>query len=101
MTKEGFVRPHLLLLLICLLTLGSLAPAQTETATLSGTIMDHTGAVVADAQILVTNSDTNTSIATTTNKSGVYVVSSLKPGRYRLTVTKQGFKQVNVTDLTL
>jgi len=81
--------------------IGVLSFAQMETATVSGTVMDHSGAVVADAQVQVTNSDTNVVTATTTNKSGVYVVPSLKPGRYRIAVTKVGFKQVVVTDMTL
>src|SRR6266853_810599 len=44
---------------------------------MSGTVMDHTGAVVADAKVEVTNFDTNVSTATTSNKSGTYVVSGL------------------------
>jgi hypothetical protein len=79
----------------------SLTIAQTETATLSGTVMDKSGAVIPTVQVQVTNSDTNISVTTTTNNSGVYVVPSLKPGRYRLAVTKQGFKQVVLTDVVL
>ncbi len=89
------------LLLICLLTMVPLAKAQTESATLSGTVMDRSGAVVPAVEVHVTNSDTNVSVSTMTNNSGVYVVPSLKPGRYRLAVTKQGFKQVVVTDVVL
>lgn len=88
-------------LVLCWMLIGVLTFAQMETATVSGTVMDHSGAVVADAQVQVTNSDTNVVTATTTNKSGVYVVPSLKPGRYRIAVTKVGFKQVVVTDVTL
>ncbi len=57
-----------------------LSCAQTESATMSGTVMDRSGAVVADAKIEVTNSDTNVKTATTTNKSGIYVVTGLRPG---------------------
>jgi hypothetical protein len=88
-------------LVLCWMFIGVLSFAQMETATVSGTVMDHSGAVVPDAQVQVTNSDTNVVTATTTNKSGVYVVPSLKPGRYRIAVIKVGFKQVVVTDVTL
>ncbi len=88
-------------LVLCWLLIGVFSYAQMETATLSGTVMDRTGAVLPDVQVQVTNSDTNVVTATTTNKSGVYVVPSLKPGRYRIAVTKVGFKQVVVTDVTL
>ena len=87
--------------LLCWIAISALCFAQMETATLSGTVMDLSGAVVADAQVQVTNSDTNVIASTSTNKSGIYVIPSLKPGRYRITVTKAGFKQVVVTDVIL
>jgi hypothetical protein len=68
---------------------------------MSGTVMDRSGAVVADAKIEVTNSDTNIRTATTTNKSGIYVVNGLRPGRYRMAVGKEGFRSIVVTDITL
>jgi hypothetical protein len=88
-------------LLLCLLSVTTLSFSQMETATLSGTVMDQSGAVVADAEVQVTNSDTNIATATATNRAGVYVVSALKPGRYRVLVSKQGFKQISVTDVIL
>lgn len=75
--------------------------AQTESATLSGTVLDRTGAVIPGAQVQATNSDTNVTAATVTNHDGIYVIPALKPGRYRVSVTKQGFKQVFVTDVIL
>ncbi len=88
-------------MVFCWAALGSMCFAQLETATLSGTVMDRSGAVVSDAQVQVANSDTNLTLSTTTNRSGIYVVLSLKPGRYRIVVTKVGFKQVVVTDVIL
>src|SRR5712692_11533622 len=64
------------------------ASAQTELASLSGTIVDRSGAVVPDAQVRVTNEDTNVTVETKTNGAGVYNLPSLKPGRYRILVTK-------------
>lgn len=78
-----------------------LAIAQTESATMSGTVMDRSGAVVVDAKIEVTNSDTNVKSASITSKSGIYVVTGLRPGRYRMSVSKDGFKSVVITDITL
>jgi len=89
------------LLVVCWLHIGIFSFAQMETATLSGTVMDRTGAALSDVQVQVTNSDTNVAATTSTNRSGVYVLPSLKPGRYRIAVTKVGFKQVVVTDVIL
>jgi hypothetical protein len=88
-------------LVLCWLAIGVFSCAQMETATLSGTVMDRTGAVLPDVHVQVTNSDTNVTVTTSTNKSGIYVIPSLKPGRYRIAVTEVGFKQVVVTDVIL
>jgi hypothetical protein len=81
--------------------IGESSLAQMETATLSGTVMDQSGAAVPDTQVQATNSDTNITVTTATNKAGIYVLPALKPGRYRVVVTKQGFKQVLLTDVIL
>lgn len=86
---------------LCVLAIATLGVAQTDTATLSGNIMDRTGAAIPGVQVEVTNSDTNATITTDSNKVGLYMVPSLKPGRYRVVVTKEGFKQVTVTDVVL
>jgi outer membrane receptor protein involved in Fe transport len=91
----------LLFISFSLLILNPFAFAQTSSATLSGTVLDPSGAVVPDAQVLVTNADTNVSVATKTNGSGVYVVEGLIPGRYRMVITKMGFKQITIMDVTL
>src|SRR5437660_614011 len=74
---------------------------QTESATLSGTITDSSGATVAGASVQITNVETGTSIKTASNGSGLYVVPNLRPGHYRVIVEKAGFKQMALTDLTL
>ncbi|MBZ5627613.1 MAG: TonB-dependent receptor [Acidobacteriia bacterium] len=86
---------------LCVLAIATVGLAQTESATLSGNIMDRTGAAVPSVQVKVTNSDTNATVTTNSNNAGLYMVSSLKPGRYRMVVTKEGFKQVTLTDIIL
>src|SRR5260370_5424273 len=94
-----FINQPVCLALVLLTSIVSFA--QTESATMSGTVMDRSGAVVADAKVEVTNSDTNVRTATTSNKSGTYVVTGLRPGRYRMAVSKEGFRSIVVTDITL
>src|SRR5467141_145145 len=74
---------------------------QVETATVSGVITDQSGGIVVGAEVRVTNSDTNISSTSTSNQSGVYLVTGLRPGRYRIKVTKDGFKGIDLTDLIL
>jgi hypothetical protein len=78
-----------------------MAWAQTETALLSGRITDQRGAAIAGAELTITNIATNVSVRGTTNQLGLYVVSSLQPGHYHVTVSKDGFKTINLSDLVL
>src|SRR5260370_11899141 len=91
----------LFLLVLCLLGLVPSGFGQTEAATLSGLITDPQGKVVTAADVDVTNVDTNVSVHQATNSSGLYVVVGLKPGRYRVSVTKVGFRRIDLTDLVL
>jgi hypothetical protein len=88
-------------LLGIILILCSATFAQVETATISGVITDQSGGIVVGAEVRVTNSDTNITSTGISNQSGVYLVTSLKPGRYRITVAKDGFKGIDLTDLIL
>src|SRR5258708_22241983 len=95
---------RLFLSVVCFLCQLSLDPAlyaQSTNATLSGTVLDPAGRVVPDTDVIATNIDTNISYPTKTIESGIYVLPNLPPGRYRVTVTKQGFKQITLTKVEL
>src|SRR5690242_14525272 len=61
------------------------------TSQISGTVKDATGAVVAGAEITVTQTDTGVSRRATSDASGVYALPSLPLGPYRMEVKKEGF----------
>ena len=88
-----------------LLLLGSLAAhpalAQFDTATISGQVVDPSGLSVTSARVTLVDIDRDTSASSTTNGSGLYTFPSVRPGRYRMEVTKDGFRIVNVTGLTV
>jgi hypothetical protein len=75
--------------------------AQSETATVSGQVVDPSGLNVKGAQVKLVDIDRDTSTAATTNNSGLYTFPSVRPGRYRIAVTAAGFKVVNVTGVTV
>ncbi len=66
--------------------------AQSERGTVTGTVRDSSGAVVANAAVKITNTATNTAISTTSNDSGDYVVPNVAAGTYTVRVQKQGFR---------
>src|SRR5215813_10492327 len=77
-----------------LLTLFScaLAMGQEFRGAITGTVTDQNGAVVPGATVTVTNVGTNIEGTDVTNGQGSYGFPILLPGKYKLTVTKEGFK---------
>src|SRR5689334_23059898 len=75
--------------------------AQQDRGTISGTVMDATGAVVPSAKVTVTNIATNTTFTTTTGESGQYTVPNLSPGTYNLRVEKEGFRPALTTGMAI
>ncbi|HEY6342738.1 MAG TPA: TonB-dependent receptor [Bryobacteraceae bacterium] len=67
---------------------------QAATGTISGTVTDPAGAVVANAQVEVRNTETNVPYPTVTTGAGDYTVLRLPPGPYSVTVTAPGFKKL-------
>jgi hypothetical protein len=66
------------------------AIAQTGTGTLRGQVTDPSGAVVPNAQVAVTAPSSPTKSAAT-DRSGLYQVANLPPGKYTVTATAKGF----------
>ena len=75
--------------------------AQTGLATLSGTVTDPTGALLPKATVTVTNEDTGVTVKGETTRAGVFDIEALNPGKYRVVVEHQGFKQIEVLHLVL
>src|ERR1700757_1206497 len=62
-------------------------------ASLSGRIMDPTGAAISTARVTATNTETGVSRTALTNQSGSYQLLELPIGRYELHATKAGFAE--------
>jgi hypothetical protein len=83
---------HGLLAVVAFCLCGALA-AQ-ETGGLSGFVWDPSGALVAGASITATNEDTGFRRVTETDVTGLWEAPYLYPGRYKLTVRKEGFRTI-------
>jgi hypothetical protein len=75
--------------------------AQTTTATLSGTVVDPSGAVVPDVKITVLNTATAIKRAVSTNPQGDFSVALLPPGKYSLRAVQAGFARIEIPNITL
>src|ERR1700688_3396751 len=78
-----------------------LALAQAPTAEITGVVTDTTSAVIPGAAISVLNTDTGVKRDTISNGSGDYTVPLLNPGNYQITVTKDGFRPIRRSGITL
>jgi len=85
----------LILLIPCFLA------AQTSEGRILGTVYDSSGAVIAGADITITNTSTNVSRHLTTTSAGEYVAPNLEPGTYTVTAEAKGFKKAVSTQFVL
>src|SRR6202171_3236587 len=85
-------------LAVCLITIFSVigvsAKAQVANGSISGTVTDAQGAGVADASVKVTAKNSNSEATSTTDGSGSFRLNLLRPGEYRLEISKQGFRKM-------
>src|SRR5450755_4754352 len=82
--------PVFFLAVVCIV---SSAWAQKDAGSIVGTVRDQTGAIVAGAEVTVSDSERGIRLETKTNDSGEYVASPLRVGRYTVTVEHPGFKR--------
>ena len=82
----------ILTVLVSALTVLPSAFCQINTAALSGTVKDKSGAAIPGASVLVVETATGISRTVEANQVGFFNVPLLQPGEYSVTVTKQGFR---------
>lgn len=75
--------------------------AQSETATLLGTVRDANGAVMQNATITVKNVATGIASTSQTDSNGDYQISNLKIGTYQVVVEAAGFNRTVANDVNL
>jgi len=73
--------------------------AQTSRGTVSGTVLDPSGAVVTGAAVVLTNTQTGVRRSATSNDAGIYRFDAVDLGVYELRVTHAGFKAFLATGL--
>jgi hypothetical protein len=93
--------PYLLRSIAVLLLLSATARAQSVTANLIGFVQDETGAVIPDASVQLFNVATGETRTMQSEEAGNYNFNLVKPGRYRLSVEKTGFKRTVIDEFDL
>lgn len=73
-------------------TAGKICQAQIDTATLSGRVSNESGEPIRNAIVTATQIISGTSTTAQTNAQGVYLITGLTSGVYRVSVQRFGFK---------
>jgi len=77
------------------------AVAQVTTGSLSGTVVDPSGAVVSDATVTLINQGSGAKQQATTSSSGAFRFTFLSVGRYDLEITKPGFRSLKSSGIAV
>src|SRR5215213_2982104 len=91
------------LILTLLIAPSIIAQSQITTGTIDGRVVDANGALVPGANVEIRNLDTNFTRNLITNDEGRFVAPQLQPGKYSVSVAKQGFgtAKVELAELTV
>src|SRR5256885_9336380 len=79
-------------LLAVMVVLAAQAYSQTSRGTVTGTVLDASGAAIAAARVTLTGADTGVRLATVSNDTGLYRFDAVDLGIYKLEVTHAGFQ---------
>src|ERR1700744_1925688 len=82
------------------LLLAPLVRAQ-ENATITGSVLDPTGAVVPNVTITLTNVATGQARQSVSNSSGIYIFANVGVGHFNLEAAAQGFQKFTRTDIVV
>ncbi|MGH9348356.1 MAG: carboxypeptidase regulatory-like domain-containing protein, partial [Vicinamibacterales bacterium] len=75
--------------------------ATAATGTVSGTVTDSSGAVIADAEVILISSESGAVRTVMTARDGRYLFPGIPPGSYSVMVAKAGFRQAALRELNI
>src|SRR5438128_7971556 len=87
--------------LLCAAVMLSVAFAQSERGTITGTGQEGSNAVVPGAKVTLTNTLTGVSFSVPTNAAGDFTVPQLQVGVYSVRVDKEGFRPATLSGIVL
>ena len=91
----------IVLLALALSAMSVAARAQSTAGRVLGSVTDQSGAAVANATVVVTDTQRGTSRTLATDASGDYVAPDLIPGTYKIHVEAKGFKSAERPNVTI
>ena len=93
-----FLKPAIPAMLIILISCVAAAFGQTDRGSITGTVTDQSGGVVANAKVTAAATETGEQREATTNSNGSYSFPQLRAALYTITVEAAGFQKSVITD---
>ncbi len=87
--------------MVLLAAINSLASGQGSTSSLTGSVTDPNGEVIAGATVVVKNNATTAESRAVTASNGTFSIPALNAGTYTVAISATGFKQAVVNDVKL
>jgi hypothetical protein len=78
-----------------------IAAAQASFGRLAGTVLDDTGAALADVLVTLRNDQTGQTQDATTAETGAFLFAQVQPGLYTVTMTRAGFRAAEFSELEI
>ena len=75
--------------------------AQTGLGSITGSVQDSTGGIIAGAKVRLTENATQVARTTTTNEAGIFTFPSVVVGTYSVAVAHAGFKEKKIENLAI
>ena len=86
---------------VLLMMAGKVFAQAGATGAILGTVTDTSGAIVSNAKVTVTDTETNVDFKTVTSSAGDFNAPSLNPGPYKVTVEAPGFQKYVTSGIVL
>jgi hypothetical protein len=95
---RGFVI-QVVMILVALSFFAASATAQVSSGSISGSVVDPSGAAVVGADVKAVSAGTNQSATTVSDTSGLFKLPLLPVGNYRVEVSKAGFRKTSLAGI--
>jgi hypothetical protein len=87
--------------LAALVLIGPVAFAQTNSSSISGTVLDQSGAIVPQAKVTLQNQSSGDTRTTVSNGEGYFAFNAVPPGSYSIKIEMQGFHAWEAKDIAI
>lgn len=99
--SSRFSRTIITFFILALAILGTNHLHAQTTASIAGTVQDSTSAIIPNATVVLTNTDTTETRTLQTNQAGYFTFAGIVPGTYKVNISAGGFRRFEATGIAV